>query len=54
MAEYEIRPHHAFNKWVLVWRDGISLRAFTSRVEAEAFIRRHKYIDDIKKREIRL
>lgn len=51
---YEIRPHHVFKGWVLVWRNGVSLRAFTQLVEAEQFIQRHKRIEDLKKREIQL
>lgn len=54
MAEYEIRPHHAFRNWVLVFKGGVSLRAFTSRLEAEQFIARHRQLETLKKREIRL
>jgi hypothetical protein len=52
--EYEIRPHHCFKNWVLVWRNGVSLRAFTNRTEAEQFISRHRRIESLKQREIRL
>jgi hypothetical protein len=54
MNGYEIRPHHAFKNWVLVWRNGISLRAFTNRAEAEQFIARHKRLEHLKTLEIRL
>lgn len=54
MPEYEIRPHHCFNKWVLVFRNGQSIRAFTNKGEAQDYITRQKRIDDFKKREIKL
>lgn len=53
-AEYEIRPHHAFKNWVLVFKNGTGLRAFTTRLEAEQFITRHKSLEAIKAREIEL
>lgn len=52
--EYEIRPHHAFTKWVLVFKNGVSLRAFTSRAEAEAYIARQKRIASLNERMVRL
>lgn len=54
MAAYEIRAHHAFKNWVIVWRDGRSLGAFTSRTEADAFVRRQIEIDRIKQRMVKL
>jgi len=52
MNHYEIRPHHCFNKWVLVFRNGISLRAFTNRTEAQSFIDRQRNLENLKGREI--
>lgn len=54
MPEYEIRPHHAFKGWVLVFRNGINLCARTSRLEAEQYIARQKQIESLKERRIQL
>lgn len=51
---FEIRPHHAFNGWFLVYRDGVGLRAFANKNDALAFMDRQRIIDDMKKREIKL
>lgn len=53
-CEYEIRPHHAFAKWVIIFRNGQSIGARTSRLEAEEWIRRDKMLQSIKEREVRL
>jgi hypothetical protein len=53
-CEYEIRPHHTFKDWVLVFKNGTGLRAFTTRLEAEQFVTRHKRLESLKEREVRL
>jgi hypothetical protein len=53
-CKYEIRPHHAFTNWVIIFRDGISIGARTSRLEAEEWIRRDKSLQSLKEREVRL
>jgi hypothetical protein len=51
---YEIRPHHCFTGWVIIFRNGQSIGARTSRLEAEEWIRRDKHIQSMKEREVRL
>jgi hypothetical protein len=52
--KYEIRPHHCFKGWYLVFRDGNGMRAFANKSEAQSFVDRQRIIDDMKKREVRL
>jgi hypothetical protein len=52
--KYEIRPHHAFTGWVLIFRDGVGIGARTSRAEAEEYIRKQKHLANIQERMITL
>jgi hypothetical protein len=51
---YEIRPHHAFKGWYIIFKNGISLGARASKTEAEEYITRHKTIQSMKERQIKL
>jgi hypothetical protein len=52
--KYEIRPHHAFKDWYIVFRDGTNLRAFANKSDALSFVDRQRIIDSFKHREIKL
>ena len=49
---YEIRPHHCFKGWYIVFQNGISIGARATKSEAEALIRNKQRVANLKEREV--